>query len=94
MRTPLTSGGKRDPMDASDRAAAERETLEEIGLALTTENSIYCGGLEQYLVSSSGSTIPLMVLCPYGILPLPFILIKCIFSRHQPFRLCIFNNLK
>jgi 8-oxo-dGTP pyrophosphatase MutT (NUDIX family) len=60
------SGGKRDPEDGDDRVTAERETLEEIGLELTSENSIYCGGLDQRLVSTSGSSIPLMVLCPYG----------------------------
>lgn len=59
-------GGKRDPEDVDDKVTAERETLEEIGLKLTPENSIYCGGLDQRLVSTSGSTIPLMVLCPYG----------------------------
>jgi len=59
-------GGKRDPEDVDDKATAERETLEEIGLQLTSENSIYCGGIDQRLVSTSGSTIPLMVLCPYG----------------------------
>jgi 8-oxo-dGTP pyrophosphatase MutT (NUDIX family) len=63
-------GGKRDPEDADDKATAERETLEEIGLQLTSENSIYCGGIDQRLVSTSGSTIPLMVLCPYGSSPL------------------------
>ena len=63
------SGGKRDPDDADDRVTAERETQEEIGLSLTPENSIYCGGLDQRLVSTSGSTVPLMVLCPYGITP-------------------------
>lgn len=59
-------GGKRDPGDADDRVTAERETREEIGLTLTSNNSIYCGGLDQRLVSTSGTTVPLMVLCPYG----------------------------
>ena len=59
-------GGKRDPGDADDRVTAERETREEIGLPLTSDNSIYYGGLNQRLVSTSGTTVPLMVLCPYG----------------------------
>jgi 8-oxo-dGTP pyrophosphatase MutT (NUDIX family) len=46
---------------------AERETREEVGLTLASNNSIFCGGLDQRLVSTSGSTVPLMVLCPYGI---------------------------
>jgi 8-oxo-dGTP pyrophosphatase MutT (NUDIX family) len=61
-------GGKRDPEDADDRITAERETREEVGLTLTPNNSIYCGGLDQRLVSTSGSTVPLMTLCPYGTL--------------------------
>lgn len=63
----LISGGKRDPEDVDDRFTAERETREEIGLDLTSENSLYCGGLDQRTVSTSATIIPLMVLCPYGI---------------------------
>lgn len=59
-------GGKRDPEDADDRVTAERETREEIGLNLTSDNSIYCGGLDQRLVSTSATTVPLMTLAPYG----------------------------
>lgn len=61
-------GGRRDPEDVHDRATAERETREEIGLTLTNANSIFCGGLDQRLLRTSGTTIPLMVLCPYGTL--------------------------
>lgn len=64
----LILGGRRDPEDADDRATAERETREEIGLNLTQQNSIFCGGLDQRLLRTSGTTIPLMVLCPYGTL--------------------------
>jgi 8-oxo-dGTP pyrophosphatase MutT (NUDIX family) len=60
-------GGKRDPEDADDKVTAERETREEIGLTLTSDNSIYCGGLDQRLVSTSATTTPLMTLAPYGI---------------------------
>ena len=67
----LLLGGRRDPEDTDDRAAAERETREEVGLTLTDENSIFCGGLDQRLLRTSGTTIPLMVLCPYGNFP-PF----------------------
>jgi 8-oxo-dGTP pyrophosphatase MutT (NUDIX family) len=63
-------GGKRDPEDVDDRVTAERETREEVGLTLAPDNSIYCGGLDQRLVSTSGSNVPLMVLCPYGTLNL------------------------
>lgn len=68
LQLALISGGKRDPEDVDDRFAAERETREEIGLDLTSENSVYCGGLDQRMISTSATTIPLMVLCPYGII--------------------------
>ncbi|OOF96176.1 hypothetical protein ASPCADRAFT_396812 [Aspergillus carbonarius ITEM 5010] len=58
-------GGKRDPGDVDDKAAAIRETAEEIGLDLTTSDCIHVGNLPERVVTSSWGTVPLMVLCPY-----------------------------
>ncbi|PYH42608.1 NUDIX hydrolase [Aspergillus saccharolyticus JOP 1030-1] len=58
-------GGKRDPEDSDDKAAAIREASEEIGLDLTAENCVYIGNLPERVVTTSLGTIPLMVLCPY-----------------------------
>ncbi|KAL4963374.1 NUDIX hydrolase [Aspergillus stella-maris] len=58
-------GGKRDPEDADDRAAAIREASEEVGLDLTTDECIYVGNLPERVVTSSWGSVPLMVLCPY-----------------------------
>ncbi|RAK72910.1 NUDIX hydrolase [Aspergillus fijiensis CBS 313.89] len=58
-------GGKRDPEDPDDKAAAVREASEEIGLDLTTEDCVYIGNLPERVVTTSLGTIPLMVLCPY-----------------------------
>ncbi|KAJ5584144.1 uncharacterized protein N7459_003944 [Penicillium hispanicum] len=65
-------GGKRDPEDADDRAAAIREASEEIGLNLTTDDCIYVGNLPERVVTTSWGSVPadeyssrLMVLCPF-----------------------------
>ncbi|KAL4804868.1 NUDIX hydrolase domain-like protein [Aspergillus unguis] len=58
-------GGKRDPEDHDDRAAAIREASEEVGLDLTTDDCIYVGNLPERVVTSSWGSVPLMVLCPY-----------------------------
>ncbi|KAE8384412.1 NUDIX family hydrolase [Aspergillus alliaceus] len=58
-------GGKRDPEDADDKAAAIRETLEEVGLDLTTDDCIFVGNLPERVVSTGWTSVPLMVLCPY-----------------------------
>ncbi|KAK0842381.1 hypothetical protein LTS02_016498 [Friedmanniomyces endolithicus] len=57
-------GGRRDPTDADDAAAAVRETWEEVGLDLTAYG-IACGNLPQRLVTTHWGKKPLMVLCPY-----------------------------
>ena len=57
-------GGKRDPEDADDQAAAVREAWEEVGLDLN-EYAIPCGNLPQRLVTTHWGKKPLMVLCPY-----------------------------
>ena len=57
-------GGKRDPEDADDEAAAIREAWEEVGLDVT-EYGIECGNLPQRLVTTHWGKKPLLVLCPY-----------------------------
>ncbi|OJJ73003.1 hypothetical protein ASPBRDRAFT_123822 [Aspergillus brasiliensis CBS 101740] len=58
-------GGKRDPEDVDDKAAAIREAVEEIGLDLTKSDCIHVANLPERVVTSSWGTVPLMVLCPY-----------------------------
>lgn len=58
-------GGKRDPEDADDLAAAIRETREEIGLDLDTAECLHAGNLPERLVTTSWGKDVLMVLCPY-----------------------------
>ena len=58
-------GGKRDPEDVTDQATSIRETMEEIGLNLSTEHSLFVGNLPERVVTTSWGTVPLMVLCPF-----------------------------
>lgn len=58
-------GGKRDPGDADDKATAIRETSEEIGLDLNSDDALYVGNLPERVVSTSWGKVPLMVLCPF-----------------------------
>lgn len=46
-------GGRRDPEDKDDMAAAVRETWEEVGIELSNKNAIQCGNLPQRLVTTS-----------------------------------------
>lgn len=57
-------GGKRDPTDVDDQAAAVREAWEEVGLDLN-KYAIPCGNLPQRLVTTHWGKKPLLVLCPY-----------------------------
>ena len=57
-------GGKRDPTDADDKAAAVREASEEVGLDVE-EYGIECGNLPQRIVTTHWGKKPLLVLCPY-----------------------------
>ncbi|ETN43865.1 uncharacterized protein HMPREF1541_10996 [Cyphellophora europaea CBS 101466] len=56
-------GGKRDPEDPDDVAAAIRETREEIGLDLTT--ALAAGNLPERIVATTWGKEALMVLCPF-----------------------------
>ncbi|EAW08010.1 NUDIX hydrolase [Aspergillus clavatus NRRL 1] len=52
-------GGKRDPEDTDDRAAAIREASEEVGVDLTTGDYIYVGNLPERVVTTSWGSVPL-----------------------------------
>ena len=51
-------GGRRDPEDADDQAAAVRETIEEVGIDLSSENAIPVGNLPQRVVTTSWGKVP------------------------------------
>lgn len=51
-------GGKRDPEDEDDKAAAIREASEEIGFDLTTEDCISVGNLPERVVTTSWGALP------------------------------------
>lgn len=57
-------GGKRDPEDESDKATADRETLEEVGIDLN-KDAYYVGPLDQRLLKTSWGQVVLMTLCPF-----------------------------
>lgn len=58
-------GGKRDPEDEDDQAAAVRETREEVGLDLSARDVLEAGNLPERIVATTFGRVPLMVLCPY-----------------------------
>ncbi|KAI9088739.1 NUDIX hydrolase domain-like protein [Phlyctochytrium arcticum] len=62
-------GGKCEPNE-SDQEAAERETLEEIGLDLTSPEFTCLGALDEREVKPPASGKPIMVLCPFVYLQL------------------------
>jgi hypothetical protein len=51
-------GGKRDPEDADDAAAAMREAFEEVGIDLSGNNAIEVGNLPQRIVTTSWGKVP------------------------------------
>jgi hypothetical protein len=51
-------GGKRDPEDEDDQAAAAREALEEVGIDLSPDNAIAVGNLPQRIVTTSWGKVP------------------------------------
>jgi 8-oxo-dGTP pyrophosphatase MutT (NUDIX family) len=55
-------GGKRDPEDEDDKAAAVRETLEEIGLDISVSDALYIGNLPERVVSTSFEKVPYVYL--------------------------------
>ena len=82
-------GGRRDPEDEDDKAAAVRETSEEIGLDISSSDALYVGNLPERVVTTSFGRVPYVFLflgaCTkltaqdYGSLPLYF-------SAHQATR--------
>jgi hypothetical protein len=62
-------GGKRDPEDEDDKAVAIRETIEEIGLDLTSPHAFFVGNLPERVVSTSWGKVP-YVFCVYQFLSL------------------------
>ena len=51
-------GGRRDPEDIDDHAAAIRETREEVGLDISKETAINAGSLPQRIVTASWGRKP------------------------------------
>lgn len=51
-------GGRRDPEDLDDRAAAIREASEEVGFDLTTEDCVFIGNLPERVVTTSWGSVP------------------------------------
>jgi 8-oxo-dGTP pyrophosphatase MutT (NUDIX family) len=51
-------GGKRDPEDENDKAAAVRETSEEIGLDISGSDALCIGNLPERVVSTSFGRVP------------------------------------
>jgi 8-oxo-dGTP pyrophosphatase MutT (NUDIX family) len=51
-------GGKRDPEDEDDKAAAVRETSEEIGLDISGSDALCIGNLPERVVSTSFGRVP------------------------------------
>jgi len=51
-------GGRRDPEDVDDKAAALRETAEEVGIDLSEENALSVGNLPQRVVTTQWGKVP------------------------------------
>lgn len=58
-------GGKRDPEDASDKATAIRETMEEVGINLEDDDALYVGNLPERVVTISFGKTPYVKRYPY-----------------------------
>ena len=55
-------GGKRDPEDEDDKAVAVRETVEEIGLDLTSPDAYFIGNLPERVISTSWGKVPCVII--------------------------------
>ncbi len=51
-------GGKKEPSDVDDQAAAVRETREEVGLDLETEHCLYVGKLPERVITTNWGKVP------------------------------------
>ena len=51
-------GGKREPSDPDDRAAATRETEEEVGLDLNADHCIFVGNLPERVITTNWGNTP------------------------------------
>lgn len=51
-------GGRRDPEDEDDKAAAIRETSEEVGIDLSEKNALWIGNLPQRVVTAHWGKVP------------------------------------
>ena len=73
-------GGKRDPEDKDDRDVAIRESLEEIGLDLTTDDYIHVGNLPERVVTTSWGSEPYVFLIFHDEIQLSVTLVLMIFD--------------
>ena len=51
-------GGKKEPSDLDDQAAAARETREEVGLDLETEHCLFVGKLPERVITTNWGKVP------------------------------------
>lgn len=51
-------GGKREPGDADDRSASERETEEEVGLDLKSDYCLSIGNLPERVITTNWGNTP------------------------------------
>ena len=51
-------GGKKEPSDVDDQAAAARETREEVGLDLDTEHCLFVGKLPERVITTNWGKVP------------------------------------
>lgn len=51
-------GGKKEPSDVDDQAAAARETREEVGLDLGAEHCLFVGKLPERVITTNWGKVP------------------------------------
>lgn len=81
-------GGKRDPEDVDDRAAAVREALEEIGFDLTTHDVISVGNLPERVVTTSWGAEPYVFSC-FPSTAVTFDTNRFLYQTHGPLPVCL-----